>query len=137
MKVFLQSILAPEKRGRWVSDSDRSTARSTRVEDSSQIEAVLRIESSLNELAGDCEIQQSPNGFFCRKHRRPVERDATRCDAFVRRRAFENSEDLTQRFIEEYVRNILGIRKGRNYRKLVGWMSDAPSPDPEAPTQPE
>jgi hypothetical protein len=137
MKVFLQSILVSGKRGRWASDASRTKTRSTQERDSSQLGVLLRIESSMSEYAGDCEIQQSPNGFFCRKHRRPVERDATRCDSFVRRRAFENSEDLTQRFVEEYVRNILGIKKGRNYRKLVGWISDAPSPDPQAPTAEE
>ncbi|HYC11507.1 MAG TPA: hypothetical protein VEC02_02450 [Nitrososphaerales archaeon] len=109
----------------------------TQRKDSSQIDAVLTIEGSPSEFTGECEIQRTPNGYFCRKHRRPVERDATRCDSFVRRRSFENYEDIAQRFVEEYVRNVLGIEKGKNYRRLVGWIADAPSPDLEDSTQQE
>ena len=103
----------------------------------SQIDAILAIEGSPSEFTGECEIQRTSNGSFCRKHRRPVERDATRCDSFVRRRSFENYEDITQRFVEEYVRNVLGIEKGKNYRRLVGWIADAPSPDLKDSTQQE
>jgi len=101
----------------------------------SQIDAVLTIESSPSDFVGDCEIQRTSNGYFCRKHRRPVERDATRCDSFVRRRSFENYEDVARQIVEEYVRNVLGIEKGRNYRRLVGWIADAPSPDSEDRTE--
>jgi hypothetical protein len=66
-----------------------------------------------------------------------VQRDATRCDSFRSRRSFENYEDLVQRITEEYVRDVLGIKEGRNYKRLLGWIADAPSPDPDDRTQHE
>ena len=119
--------LAQGRRRRRDSVDRGPESRSGQGEDSSQIEVVFSTGNSLLDFTGECEIQRSPNGCFCRKHGRPVERDAARCDSFVRHRAYEDSEDLTQRFIEEYVRSVLGIKKGRNYRKLVGWLTDAPS----------
>jgi len=103
--------------------------KKTRKRDASQIDTVLSIESSLSEFTGDCDIRRTANGCFCKKHGRPVQRDATRCDSFVRRRSFENYEDIAQRFNAEYVRNVLGIKDRRNNKRLVGWIADAPSPD--------
>ena len=112
-------------------------SRRTRKGDSSQIDAVLSIESSLSAFNEDCEIRRTTSGCFCKKHGRPVQRDATRCDSFVRRRSFENYEDFVERFTAEYVRNVLGIKEGRNYKRLLGWIADAPSPNSDDRTQHE
>ena len=58
------------------------------------------------------------------KHRRPVKGDALRCDSFVRRRAFADADDYTREQIEDYVKEVLGIKKGKNFERLLGWRGD-------------
>ena len=90
-------------------------------EDQSQIEVLLGIRDSLAELTGGCEVGRLPEGFFCLKHGRQVQEGSTRCDSFARHPSHAEGEDPTKRQIEDYVRGVLGIKTGKNFRRLVDW----------------
>jgi hypothetical protein len=115
---FLQKLMVPQKRvQKGLSRYDSWAGR----EDKSQIEVLLSIRDSLAELTGGCEVSKFAEGLFCLKHGRPVETGEVRCDSFVRRRSYAGGEDPTKRQIEDYVRGVLGIKTGKNFRRLVDW----------------
>jgi hypothetical protein len=93
-------------------------------EEKAQVRLLLSLRRSFGESSRDCEVQRSPEGLFCVKHRRPVKGDALRCDSFVRRRAFADADDYTREQIEDYVKEVLGIKKGKNFERLLGWRGD-------------
>jgi len=53
-----------------------------------------------------------------------VKEGEAECGVSTRRRSSPDIKEVTRRQFEEYVRNILGIKKGRNYRRLVGWIGE-------------
>ena len=110
--------MVPRKRAQKGSGRDGSWA--TRM-DQSQIEVLMGIRDTMAELTEGCEVIGFEGEFFCMIHGRQVEKGDTRCDSFARRPSHNNGEDPTRRQIEDYVRGVLGIRTGKNFRRLVDW----------------
>jgi hypothetical protein len=109
--------MVPQKKAQG--GSRRYEAWSSR-DSRSQIEVLLGIRDSLAELTEGCEVGRLAEGFYCLRHGRPIEEGSTRCDSFERRSSHAG-EDPTKRQIEDYVRGVLGIKTGKNFRRLVDW----------------
>jgi hypothetical protein len=91
-------------------------------EDSSQIETLLSIRNTVREMTTGCEIRKTADGFFCMKHGLRVNGGDTRCESFVRRVPRSNGDDPAKKQIESYVNEILGIKKGETFTRLVNSM---------------
>jgi len=81
--------------------------------------ATQALRASLFELTGGCGVCEYYNGM-CQKHGIPVTKESPRCSSFVRRSLFLNEDDARKRQFQEYVNNMLGIRKEETVRRLVG-----------------
>ena len=91
---------------------------------------MLGLRNSFQALTAGCEIRGYSDGYLCVIHGMPVREDDTRCQSFVRRRVYTDGDDETLEQIGDYVNQVLGIRKGKNFRRLVGLQ-----PEPETGEQ--
>jgi hypothetical protein len=85
----------------------------------SQYEDMRYIEETIRQLTGGCEVCQHAVGPFCKKHNRPIEPGASRCDDFARRLP-KDPGAASKAQVHKFVYGTLGVRDKENIKRLTG-----------------
>jgi hypothetical protein len=88
--------------------------------DKASYESLLSIKQGLFMLTGGCEIYSRREGYFCKKHGRPVKQGESRCDYLANRFSAAVGETSSKVQIQHYVNDILGIKDPQNVKRLAG-----------------
>jgi hypothetical protein len=96
-------------------------ARGSRLEEQSLSDTLQYFKQTLVQLTESCHPVESANGEgYCEKHGRPMEPGRTRCDYLVEKMARGGGEETSKAQIQEYVRDVLGVRDPGSIKRLTG-----------------
>jgi len=97
-------------------------ARGSRLAEQSLSESLQFVKQTLIQLTETCNAVESSTGAYCEKHGRPMEPGRTRCDYLVERMARGRSEETTKAQMQEYIKDVLGVRDPGSLKRLTGFQ---------------
>jgi hypothetical protein len=97
-------------------------ARGSRLEGQPLSDSLQYFKQTLVQLTEGCHPVESSRGAYCEKHGRPMELGRTRCDYLVEKMTRGGIEDTPKAQIQEYVKDVLGVRDPGSIKRLTGYQ---------------
>ena len=97
-------------------------ARGSRLDEQPLSDTLQYFKQTLVQLTESCQRVESDRGAYCDKHGRPMEPGRTRCDYLVEKMARGGAEETSKAQVQDYVRDVLGVRDPGSVKRLTGFQ---------------